>query len=136
MDVEHTYKVLTVCVCARVPRHFSRVRLSATPWTMAHRAPLSMGFSRREYWSGLPSPSPVIKYEVSEVKPLSRVRLSAPPWTTAHQAPPSWTTAHQARPSLGFSRREHWRGCHRLLLCVCVDFAKVCTAYMLLKSIN
>ena len=29
-----------------------------TPWTVAHKAPLSMGFSRQEYWSGLPFPSP------------------------------------------------------------------------------
>ena len=32
---------------------FSCVRLSATPWTAAHQAPLSVGFSRREYWSGV-----------------------------------------------------------------------------------
>ena len=38
--------------------HFSRVRLCATPWTAARQAPLSMGFSRQEYWSGLPFPSP------------------------------------------------------------------------------
>ena len=37
---------------------FSRVWLSATPWTIPHQAPLSMGFSRQEYWSGLPFPSP------------------------------------------------------------------------------
>ena len=37
---------------------FSRVRLSATPWTAVHQVPLSMGFSRQEYWSGLPLPSP------------------------------------------------------------------------------
>ena len=30
----------------------------STPWTVAHQAPLSMGFSRQEYWSGLPFPSP------------------------------------------------------------------------------
>ena len=36
----------------------SRVRLPATPWTVAHQAPLSMGFSRQEYWSGLPRPPP------------------------------------------------------------------------------
>ena len=36
----------------------SRVRLLATPWTAAHQAPPSMGFSRQEYWSGVPSPSP------------------------------------------------------------------------------
>ena len=37
---------------------FSRVRLCATPRTVAHQASLSMGFSRQEYWSGLPFPSP------------------------------------------------------------------------------
>ena len=36
----------------------SRVRVFATPWTVACQAPLSMGFSRQEYWSGLPFPSP------------------------------------------------------------------------------
>ena len=36
--------------------HFIRVRLFVTLWTVAHQAPLSMGFSRLEYWSGLPCP--------------------------------------------------------------------------------
>ena len=36
----------------------NRVRLFATPWTEAHQASPSMGFSRQEYWSGLPFPSP------------------------------------------------------------------------------
>ena len=36
----------------------SRVRLFTTPWTIAHQAPLSIEFSRQEYWSGLPFPSP------------------------------------------------------------------------------
>ena len=80
--------------------HFSRVRLSVTPWTMARQAPLSMGFSRQEYWSGLPFPSLAIKYEVSKVKSLSRVRLFAIPWTVAYQAPLS----------TGFSRQECWSG--------------------------
>ena len=39
-------------------KSLSRVRLFATLWTVAHQAPLSMGFSRQEYWSGLPLPSP------------------------------------------------------------------------------
>ena len=39
-------------------KSLSRVRLFATPWTVAHQTPLSMGFSRQEYWSGLPFPSP------------------------------------------------------------------------------
>ena len=38
--------------------HFSHVQLFATPWTVAHQAPLPMGFSRQEYWSELPFPSP------------------------------------------------------------------------------
>ena len=37
----------------------SHVRPSATPWTSVFQAPLSMGFSRQEYWSGLPFPSPI-----------------------------------------------------------------------------
>ena len=37
---------------------FSRVRLFVTLWTVAHQAPLSMGVSRQEYWSGLPFPPP------------------------------------------------------------------------------
>ena len=39
-------------------KSLSCVRLFATPWIVAHQAPLSMGFSRQEYWSGLPFPSP------------------------------------------------------------------------------
>ena len=39
-------------------KSLSRVRLIATPWTVAHQAPLSMRFSRQEYWSGVPFPSP------------------------------------------------------------------------------
>ena len=39
-------------------KSLSRVQLFATPWTVAHQASPSMGFSRQEYWSGLPFPSP------------------------------------------------------------------------------
>ena len=42
-------------MCAK---SLSRVRLFATPWTAAHQAPLYLGFSRQEYWSGLSCPSP------------------------------------------------------------------------------
>ena len=41
--------IITVCVWS-----LSHVRLFATPWTVAHQAPLSTGFPRQEYWSGLP----------------------------------------------------------------------------------
>ena len=49
----NTYIYARVCVCVCV---FSHVWLFITPWTVAHQAPLSMGFSRQEYWSGLPCP--------------------------------------------------------------------------------
>ena len=58
------------------------------------------GILQARIWSGLPFPSPVIKYEVSEVKSLSHVRLFATPWTVAYQA----------SPSMGFSRQEYWSG--------------------------
>ena len=44
-------------LCTRA-KSLSRVRLFVTLWTGAHQAPLSMGFSRQEYWSGLPCPPP------------------------------------------------------------------------------
>ena len=46
--------LVPVCVCGS----HSVLSDSVTPWTVAHQAPLSMGFSRQEYWSGLPFPSP------------------------------------------------------------------------------
>ena len=45
-------------ICEVKVKSLSRVRLFATPWTVAYQAPPSMGFSRQEYWSGLPFPSP------------------------------------------------------------------------------
>ena len=46
---------------------FSRVQLRVTPWTAAHQAPPSMGFSRQEYWSGVPLPSLSI-YSAANIK--------------------------------------------------------------------
>ena len=45
-----------MCVC--ILSRFSHVQLFATLWTVACQVPLSMGFSRQEYWSGLPCPPP------------------------------------------------------------------------------
>ena len=103
-------------------KSLSRVRHFATPWTVAYQAPPSMGFSRQEYQSGLPFPSPGdlpdpgIKpgpptlgacslscwttREKGKVKSLSRVQLFATPWTVAYQAPLS----------MGFSRQEYQSG--------------------------
>jgi len=70
---------------------------SVTPQSAAHQAPLSLGFSRQEHWSGLPFPSPMHACMLSH---FSRVQLCATPWTAAHQAPLS----------TGFSREEYWSG--------------------------
>ena len=105
----------------------SRVWLFATPWTVAYQVPLSMGFSRQEYWSGLPFPSPGdlsnpgigpgslrtpalaggffttrASWEApeSESEVAESLRLFATPWTVAYQVPPS----------MGFSRQEYWSG--------------------------
>ena len=90
----------------------SRVQLCATPWTAAYQALPSMGFSRQEYWSRVPLPSPVytlsfialqskiVNFDLSTkcdtvlpfthfgfvVQLLSRVRLFATLWTVARQA--------------------------------------------------
>ena len=74
---------------------FSVVRLCATPYTEAHQAPPSLGFSRQEHWSGLPFSCPKRESEVTQSCPT----LSDPV-----------TAAYQALPSMGFSRREYWSG--------------------------
>ena len=51
--VNYSHSIYTAFV-----KSLSRVRLFVTPWTVAHQAPPSMEFSRQEYWSGLPFPSP------------------------------------------------------------------------------
>ena len=52
-------------------KSLSCVRLFATPWTAAYQAPPSMGFSRQEYWSGVPLPSPTFCLEVCNLWPIS-----------------------------------------------------------------
>ena len=60
----------------------SRVRLLATPWTAAYQALPSMGFSRQEYWSGVPLPSPSITDSILLHSAFFIVHLSHPYITT------------------------------------------------------
>ena len=53
----------------------SRVRLLATPWTAVYQAPLSMGFSRQEYWSGVPLPSPIQFLLIKKTFSLLKVKF-------------------------------------------------------------
>ena len=84
--------------------HFSRVRLCVTPQMAAHQAPLSLGFSRQEHWSGLPFPSPIHESEKWKWS-RSVVSDSATPWTAAHQASCPWD----------FPGKSTGVGCHCLL---------------------
>ena len=60
--IQNTYEGQTLLLLLLLSC-FSRVRLCVTPYTAAHQAPLSLGFSRQEHWSGLPFPSPTQERE-------------------------------------------------------------------------
>ena len=59
-------------------KSLSCVRLLATPWTAAYQAPLSMGFSRQEYWSGVPLPSPSLSIGFSKQEYWSELPFPFP----------------------------------------------------------
>ena len=67
--LQHSDYLLKRWTCVLVCRH---ARLFATPWTAAHQAPLSLGFSRQEYWSGVPFPT---KWDL----PDTRLEPTSPP---------------------------------------------------------
>ena len=80
-------------------KSLSRVRLLATPWTAAYQAPPSMGFSRHEYWSEVPLPSPMYSAAAAAKSLQSCPTLCDP----IDGSPPG-----SAVP--GISRQEHWSG--------------------------
>ena len=89
-------------------KSLSHVQLFATPWTAAYQAPLPMGFSRQECWSGVPLPSPTLLvgrlWKLAAYMHACCVLCSVLFFATA------WTVAHQASLSMGFSRLEYWSG--------------------------
>ena len=77
--------------------HFSRVRLWVTPWTAVCQAPLSMGFSRQEYWSGLPCPPPgVLSNPGTEPASLLSPALAGGSFTTNATWAETWVRSHTA----------------------------------------
>ena len=75
----HSRMPLCVYLC-----ELSRVWPFATPWTVAHQAPLSMGFSRQEYWSGLPfSPPGHLPHPAMELEYLASPALAGRFFTTS-----------------------------------------------------
>ena len=77
-----------MCVCSQ---SLSRVQPFVTPWTVAHQAPLSMRFSRQEYWSGLPCPPPG-DLPHPGIKPASPA-LQPESLPLSHQGCPIWDIA-------------------------------------------
>ena len=65
----------------------SRVWLFATPWTAASQAPPSMGFSRQEYWSGVPSPPPLLSQETAKFYSTMKIKSIR---TEVNQQGPEW----------------------------------------------
>ena len=76
----------TLCMHSCTLSCFSRVQLFVTLWTLARQAPLSMGCSRQEYWSGLPCPPPGYLPD-PEIKPMSAA-LRADPLPLSHSEAP------------------------------------------------
>ena len=76
----------------------SRVWLFVTPWTVAYQAPPSMGFSRREYWSGVPLPSP-IKVGIAAKNQL---------WRATHPNSPDRATGWSVCTEKGLLRNLFW----------------------------
>ena len=90
-------------------KSLSHVRLFEVPWIAAHQAPPSMGFSRQEYWSGLPLPSPITSTIL-----FKRLMLKISKWvlhigSSRQTLWTSWTVPHQAPLSMGFPKQEYWR---------------------------
>ena len=100
--------LLLQCIKVKV-KWLSHVRFLATPWTAAHQAPPSMGFSRQEYWNGVPLPSPKL-FLLLLLSRFSRVRLCATPETAATRLPCPWDSPG----------KNTGVGCHCLLQCMTV----------------
>ena len=85
-------------------KSLSCARLLAIPWTGAHQAPLSMGFSRQEYGSGVPSKECQCYRELLVFCVCAELLSHAQLFVTL------WAVACQAPLSMGLSRQEHWSG--------------------------
>ena len=98
-------------------KSLSCVQLFATPWTKAQQAPPSMGFSRQEYWSGLPFPSPGDLPDPG-IKPRSPA-LQADALTSEPPGKPKahWNTQPKGRPASAGTEAEGLKGAHGLWCC-------------------
>ena len=102
--------LMHVCVC----QSLSHVRLSVNPWIAAHQAPLSVEFSRQEYWSWVAISFSNVNFSSSSLVTKLCLTLVTPQTVACH-----------APLSMGFSRQEYWNGllfpspCIPLSTCIC-----------------
>ena len=108
-----------VCVCARA-HMVSHIQLFMTPWTVAHQAPLSMEFSRQEYWSGLPFPSPedLLNPGIEPRSPALQADSlpSESPGSLAPSKPRSLSVHENPGPCHSHPPRASYRTCRQLRL--------------------
>ena len=86
-------------------KSLSRARLFTTPWTAAHQAPPSMGFSRQEYWSGVPLSSPSLDLRSFQIISWGREKLTLKERTQSHSSlikTPGTSVSMASLPSLYF----------------------------------
>ena len=123
-----SFLILLIWFFSHVLSHFSHVWLFITQWTVALQAPMPMGFSRQEYWSGLLCPSSrgssqprdwtrvscLLHWQAGSLlivppgKPNPVLLLLLSRFSCVQLCAIPWTAAYQASPSMGFSRQEHW----------------------------
>ena len=125
-------------------KSLSRVLPSATSWTAAFQAPLVMGFSRQEYWTGVPLPSPLLRFKSWEIyldfnsqgwrslqtpgnySPLESWLdswfnfINLETFTKYHGVYPTWKRSREV------DRFWPWRAYSRVCVCVCVVVEGVC----------
>ena len=85
-------------------KSLSHIRLFVTPWTAAHQAPPSMGFSRQEFWSGVPLPSPTVNPEKGE-KVKGATQTESRKLTVPHCAEETVITVHTGQGCLSLQSR-------------------------------
>ena len=85
----------------------SCVRFFKTPWTAAYQAPLSMGFSRQEYWSGLPLPSPLVILRKMQIKTMTRFTWHQSEETALKKSPSIPMRESREKTEVSCSRWKH-----------------------------
>ena len=104
-------------------KSLSRVRLFATPWTAPYQAPPSMGFSRQEYWSGLPLPSPykrlpypIICNKLENLEEINIFSINCESWRNKNLNRPRTNKDTEFSKNLPNKQKPRTRGLHRRIL--------------------